>query len=1394
MAINPLRPTNDDPNNNKDNNPTSKSPHDRAIPRSPDAAPDKLEALRNKKKQEVKSKPATGLFAAFSKDEVIEQTPAKIKEDKGGLFSMFGSQDEEVLPEETIEEDSGWFSSPKKDVEGDKNKETEPSFWDGVFDSKKKEEGLSEIGKTDETTKDGKSKDDKNNKTDSDDNPGNSKDKASETGTGSGFKIGSNIRPNQEQREDTRIDSQSDNDSRSTFSTNDTNSSSNNRKTYTPNRAGSSSNKSNSETSGLDETTDSESESKTTNNTSASSTQDRGLLSSGPNYSEVENENNSENEVIGRSDSQNRGNLRRPKSNLIKTPSNTGADSNSVSNSTNTASGSNRNRYVSSGNGGSKVTFSGNETTTSTNLSFDTTNSKTIIRGKKKFNVDRTVIRSQKQDAKAVEKTKNSPKKGLSALKLGLIGLAAAVGLAGVSSVPDKASGIFGSQNTFADQLNNSEPTSRTAFEDSKSLTPEASDEFGVKQKGYDPDGEQNNDNDSAESKTSQDNTDANSKKQSDNSSQNKQNSESENSKSTNNGYDGNVGKNDAGQSNKTVTRTEQAESKSASPAGAPAPFTAGGYDDTGRLSSSLQEKTGFEDKQTAKSAQNQGSNKSKSNSNSAPPSQRGRTGKRSAPARSFNMDGKGSEQINPTKLFLAMVKPYIVQAAFFLILALIIGLIIFGIASFAMNKILSNVCAFDEYAKTINSIVENPASKIMVKTCAAYKELTGIGCGGSSAVQVTGVDCIGKALDGPNETLNLYGLRGQQSVKKACIKEIIDEGLKASVDPNAIMYAIALHPIESSGDCFKTVDANNCIGIARFCPGIYEKAIKGLDVKSTQDYLASPSIQLKSLLVYIKERNEFFDYNAKPCLVKGSSDKGYFYKSSSVWYNEECLDFVNDKGEKKSDFTEALTKNLQQMECNEFKAKIKIPLKVEPTAFKGPPSLNLTAQAQVTGPTVSTKESQEKLITYFESGKIIPVLSTKGAYYADIRGQKSPESNHPDNPINGPPNQNTVDLMMKVADKYPGWTISSLGNNTHSDSGGNHNNSPSSAFDIDTLKSGIDTEDQDTPTMNELMKFLLDSNVILAIGLPPGDMQRLDQDLLKKLKAFTDGPGHVHVSVNATGTLTGGSNSSGGGCSFQESNKPELQDAPKASDRLNGKSLTEGQWAEQQKIYGKIYTGDKFLQIGNDTIFGSAPTKVLFDNKEASEKIYKLAGEAGYKQTIDAPQGDLVGKGEQRLRSSTKKALDEFAAAAKLDGISLELRRGYISPDDLKTSFEKAMQVECNNAISANCSPSDIASGKHDDIVKKVLTKSAVPGYSKQHAGTVATLAEPGGKPIETMTSTKLYKYMTDDNYFNLKRFGFVPSFPKDATNAKGTYQEPMQIIYVGKDATKYINPNTAN
>ncbi|HET7302465.1 MAG TPA: M15 family metallopeptidase [Candidatus Saccharimonadales bacterium] len=140
----------------------------------------------------------------------------------------------------------------------------------------------------------------------------------------------------------------------------------------------------------------------------------------------------------------------------------------------------------------------------------------------------------------------------------------------------------------------------------------------------------------------------------------------------------------------------------------------------------------------------------------------------------------------------------------------------------------------------------------------------------------------------------------------------------------------------------------------------------------------------------------------------------------------------------------------------------------------------------------------------------------------------------------------------------------------------------------------------------------------------------------------------------------------------------------------------------------------------------------------------------------------------EKHVGAAMAPHLESLVAAAKKDGILLNLQSGYRS-----YSFQVALY---NRYVSEQ--------GK-----AVADTQSARPGHSEHQTGWAADLGTPD-KPAcdveECFGDTAAGKWLADNSY----KYGFIIRYPKDKQGTTGYIYEPWHVRYVGTDlATEMHN-----
>lgn len=178
----------------------------------------------------------------------------------------------------------------------------------------------------------------------------------------------------------------------------------------------------------------------------------------------------------------------------------------------------------------------------------------------------------------------------------------------------------------------------------------------------------------------------------------------------------------------------------------------------------------------------------------------------------------------------------------------------------------------------------------------------------------------------------------------------------------------------------------------------------------------------------------------------------------------------------------------------------------------------------------------------------------------------------------------------------------------------------------------------------------------------------------------------------------------------------------------------------------------------------------------EADNRIRAIAASRGYKARSipNAPIFKTNTPGlmdDDLLQPRAYDALMELLKTADVESVPLKLNSGYRSIDMQRKIFLSHLQA-------TGVTISQIINGQGDNQVVNALSQVAIPGYSRHHTGyTVDFICANGTQSFETTTC---YKWLSKDNFFNAKKYGWIPSYP-DESNKQGPEPEPWEYTWVG-------------
>jgi len=177
--------------------------------------------------------------------------------------------------------------------------------------------------------------------------------------------------------------------------------------------------------------------------------------------------------------------------------------------------------------------------------------------------------------------------------------------------------------------------------------------------------------------------------------------------------------------------------------------------------------------------------------------------------------------------------------------------------------------------------------------------------------------------------------------------------------------------------------------------------------------------------------------------------------------------------------------------------------------------------------------------------------------------------------------------------------------------------------------------------------------------------------------------------------------------------------------------------------------------------------------NDIADNRIRKLAESRGYKLRSN-PTEPLVNIDGHLLQAVIREPWQKLKAEALENSINFTITSGY-------RTIAEQRQLFLNRLSALGVSTTSIIDGESDEKVNKVLTTTAVPGYSKHHNGYTFDLLCKGFA-FENFKNSNCHDWLSANNYEKAKVYGFIPSYPADS-DLQGPDPEAWEYVYVGTD-----------
>ena len=178
--------------------------------------------------------------------------------------------------------------------------------------------------------------------------------------------------------------------------------------------------------------------------------------------------------------------------------------------------------------------------------------------------------------------------------------------------------------------------------------------------------------------------------------------------------------------------------------------------------------------------------------------------------------------------------------------------------------------------------------------------------------------------------------------------------------------------------------------------------------------------------------------------------------------------------------------------------------------------------------------------------------------------------------------------------------------------------------------------------------------------------------------------------------------------------------------------------------------------------------------NTSADDLIRKQALNRGWLKRSVADKSRLLHLGDRSLLAPAAVAWQDLQQAASQAGFQIILVNGYIDPDDQRRTFLARLGQQTGNLT---------------DNINQTLDVTYPPGFSRHQTGWVLDLSLAGQPTSLNFKETATYQWLARDDFYQLKRWGWVPVHKID----EPADQSPnsLEIGYIGLDSLRKNNPD---
>ena len=235
---------------------------------------------------------------------------------------------------------------------------------------------------------------------------------------------------------------------------------------------------------------------------------------------------------------------------------------------------------------------------------------------------------------------------------------------------------------------------------------------------------------------------------------------------------------------------------------------------------------------------------------------------------------------------------------------------------------------------------------------------------------------------------------------------------------------------------------------------------------------------------------------------------------------------------------------------------------------------------------------------------------------------------------------------------------------------------------------------------------------------------------------------------------------------------EPEVEPIPEPEIEPPPEPIPEPLPIDPEEEY-LAFNGNQFNQLFNQANLPNLasledmPPPEITGKLEIDQRIRGIAERRGYRrrsEVLDRNQLVYVEGNLHLLQPQVAEAYLELKAAAAEANHHIHISSAF-------RDYNQQRRIFLNNAEEPYA----------DEAVDEILQVISIPGYSKHHTGYAIDIGE-GIFNFQDFVNSESYLWLVADNYLNAKKYGWIPSYPSDATN-QGPNPEPWEFTYIGQE-----------